>query len=98
MHHVYKIEINGIIRYIGYTTDVIKREKQHKTAFKSNLKKLLYKNIYHYHPEYEISLELIKTYKTKTDAIRYEALLILQDYFSPNPTLWQSAPRAIKYF
>lgn len=97
MHYVYQIKFSGIIRYIGITTNPKLREQQHKRGVKSNLKKLLYQNIYHYHPNEEIILEVIKTYKTKGDATRYEALLILQDYFSNN-NLWQSPPRSIKYY
>jgi predicted GIY-YIG superfamily endonuclease len=99
MYYVYSIEIDNITRYIGITKDIKAREKQHNYGLKSGISKHLYQNISHHHPGHTITLNVLKIYKTKTDAVRYEAYLILQDYFNNSPRiLWQSPPRVVKYF
>jgi predicted GIY-YIG superfamily endonuclease len=99
MYYVYSIKIDNIIRYIGITKDIIKREKQHNYGIKTGIKKRFYENMSHYYPNQTVSLEVLKIFKTKTDAARYEAHLILLDYFNNSPKeLWQSPPRVIKYF
>lgn len=98
MYSVYQIKIDNVVRYIGITNNIKIRQAQHRRGVKSNLKKLLYQNINQYHPGEEVSLEVIKTYKLKGEAMRYEALLILTEYFSTNNELWQSPPRTIKYY
>lgn len=91
-YSVYYIEINGIKRYIGHTNDLKRREKEHnQRCFKTENKKLLYHNIKNETGEKNIILKLIKIFTTKTEAKRYEALLILLDHFGEK-NLWQKVP------
>lgn len=87
---VYKIEIDGIIRYIGHTNNIKRRQTQHNYLFKKGKKKELYDNI----TDRSIRLVLtpLREFKSKTDAKRYECLLILQDFFD-NKLLWQKPPQ-----
>ena len=94
---IYCIVIKGKIRYIGMTNDINKREAQHRLNLKKNKDNLLYKNIKHYNIDVELTLTPIKSFNNRSDAMRYEAYLILKDYFSDRH-LWNKPPRVIKYF
>ena len=92
MYFVYQIKVLDKIRYIGYTENLIKREKQHNyLCFKRDKKKELYDNIKKTN-QVEINLEVIKSFNNKVEAKRYECLLILEDYFT-NKELWQQVPK-----
>lgn len=92
MFWVYQIEIGGVIRYIGYTNDLIKREKQHNyLCFKTNKKKLLYNSVRKLGIK-EIKLKPLKPFKDKVDAKRWECYLILNDWFNGR-LLWQRVPK-----
>ena len=92
MHWVYRIEIAGVTRYVGYTQDIDSREKQHNyLCFKKAKKKVLYNNIRMTNTR-EIKLLPVKTFPTIIEAKRYEAYLILNDYFNKKE-LWQHIPR-----
>lgn len=98
MYIIYQIKVENIVRYIGITNNLARRQSQHRLGLKNNTNsKLLYNNLNHFHKGFIINLETIKTFSTKGEAARYEALLILQDHFGPKQ-LWQSPPRSIKYF
>lgn len=76
---VYKIEFNNKPIYIGYTKNLLQRQKQHKYAIKSKPNKL-----YKFARDNglkELILIPIKTFKTKTEAKRFECLTILQFHF-----------------
>jgi predicted GIY-YIG superfamily endonuclease len=92
MEYVYQITIDGVVRYIGRTNDIRRRQNEHNRHFRNDVVKELYNNIRLLHKEYIITLEPIKTFKRKTDTKRYECLLILQDYFG-SKILWQKCPR-----
>ena len=94
MHYVYKIEIIGKIRYIGYTQDIKSREKQHNyLCFSKGKNKILYNNIKRNFPMVnQIKLIVLKTFSTKLEAKRFECYLILNDYFTKRE-LWQRIPR-----
>lgn len=89
---VYKVTIDGTIRYIGYTCNLKQRQSQHNQLYKSGKKKILYNNLRRRKHEGDLKLEVLKTFTTKTRAKRYECYLILKDYFTKNE-LWQRIPR-----
>lgn len=94
MYYVYRIEVNKKIRYVGYTNNIIIREKQHNyLCFNKNKKKDLYNKIRQIHPNIkELKLNTIRTFTTKVEAKRFECLLILNDHFGSRE-LWQRVPR-----
>lgn len=89
---VYKIEVDGVIRYIGHTNNIKRRQTQHNYLFKKDKKKDLYYKIKLSHSEYKFNLVEIKRFKSKTEAKRWEALLILLDHFR-RKNLWQKPPQ-----
>lgn len=93
-YFVYEIEIAGTTRYIGYTENPQKREKQHNyLCYKKNKSKQLYQKIRDNHNDVlEIRLAVVKEFKSKIDAKRWECLMILEDYFNER-RLWQQVPR-----
>ena len=97
MIYVYSIKIGGVIRYIGVTDNITRREKEHIRGAKKGQGKYLYVRIKENAPEEIISLSIVNQFNNKGDAKRYEALLILQDFFGEKK-LWQSFPISIKYF
>jgi len=98
MNYVYQIKVGGVVRYIGITNDVKRRQSQHRRDLKNEKNKYLYKMIKETLLEpIEIELEVINEFINKGDASRYEAYLILKDYFNDRQ-LWQSFPISIKYF
>jgi predicted GIY-YIG superfamily endonuclease len=92
IYSVYGIDIEGITRYIGSTGDLKRREKEHNyLCFKKAKKKDLYDKIRALGSQTHITLYLIKTFKTRVEAKRFEALLILEDWFNER-NLWQKVP------
>jgi len=86
------IKVNGVVRYIGRTNDLERREKQHNyLCFKKQTKKQLYQEIRNY-PITDIKLQRVKSFQSKVDAKRWECYLILNDYFGKK-LLWQRVPR-----
>lgn len=96
-YSIYKIKVGGITRYIGYTDNLIRRQKEHIRDYKAGKDKYLYRMTRESLPETTYELLLIKEFSNKGDAKKYEALLILLNYFGER-TLWQSPPVAFKYF
>ena len=93
MECVYMIKVNGIVRYIGRTNDLVRREAQHNyLCFKKLTKKQLYKEIRKYETLTTIKLQKVKSFQSKVDAKRWECYLILNDYFGKKQ-LWQTVPR-----
>ena len=93
MFWIYRIDIDKKTRYIGYTEDIDRREKQHNyLCFSKHKKKQLYDNIKRHTKATTITLTPIKTFRTKVEAKRYECFLILSDYFTKKE-LWQRVPR-----
>lgn len=93
---VYEIRIDGIIRYIGYTDSFKRRKAQHINLISKDTTKYLYKKINELtSPKIEIVIN--KEFENKGDAKRWEAYLILNDYFGKKQ-LWQSFPVSFKYF
>ena len=77
---VYRIEVNGTVRYVGITCTLKRRQTQHNTG----LKKGEVKELYDFLRAEEIeTIELIpvQQFPTRVMAKRYECLLILQDLF-----------------
>lgn len=94
---VYNIKVDGVIRYIGYTDNLKRRKSQHMRSLKiGDEKKYLYKKINELMTP-TIEIEVSKEFDNKGDAKRWEAYLILHDYFN-NKELWQSFPISFKYF
>lgn len=92
MFWVYKIEIGGIVRYIGYTNDLERRVKEHNyLCFKKEKKKKLYDNI-RINGGDKIELLVVGSFRNRIDAKRFECFMILKDYFSDR-LLWQSVPK-----
>lgn len=88
---VYKIDIENTTRYIGHTNDLERRSAEHnRGCFKRPQKKIFYEKVRWTECEY-LELQVVRIFRTKTEAKRYEALLILQDYFGKKQ-LWQKVP------
>lgn len=87
---VYKIEIDNIVRYIGHTNNLKRRQTQHNYLLKKGVKKDLYDNISD--KSTKITLIPMREFKSKVDAKRYECLFILTDYFTQKK-LWQKLPK-----
>lgn len=97
MFYTYEIKINGQKRYIGMTSNIERRKKEHsKAALAEKPKKLLYKKMQELENP-EIEYAIIAEHEKKSDCARYEAMLILQDYFAEKE-LWQSPPFSFRYF
>ncbi len=95
---VYKIEVNGVIRYIGRTNDFKRRSNEHRRGLKKGLKKKLYDTIKEqFGEEYELSIEVLETFKTKVESKRYEMYLILKIWWENKPEfpLYQTIPPII---
>ena len=101
---VYKIVIEGVVRYIGRTNNIKGRTYQHKRDLKGRFNglgtpKKFYDNlILNYRDKGlewildQIILIPIKDFKTKILSKRWEMFIILEYYFSDNNTLWQKVP------
>ena len=87
---VYKIQIDGVARYIGHTNNLKRRQTQHNYLFRKGKSKLLYDNIKD--KTTELILIPIKEFKSKVEAKRWECLLILLDHFGEK-LLWQKPPQ-----
>lgn len=96
MYYIYQIKINGVVRYIGYTNNPKRRFTQHKRLLLNGDKKYFYKKIREL-TEPDLQIETIAEFDNMGDAKRWEAFLILDDYFS-HKNLWQSFPVSFKYF
>jgi len=95
---VYRIVIDGYVRYVGVSNNVVRRGKEHVRAFKKGDSKYLYKKMREGGlDESYLILEVISDELTILDARRLEAKIILEDYFS-GKYLFQSAPFSFKYF
>ena len=103
-HIVYKIEIEGVVRYIGRTNNLKTRQWQHRNAFKKRFNgygtpKRFYDSLILNYKDRglewildQIILIPIKDFKTKILSKRWEMFVILEYYFSDNNTLWQKVP------
>lgn len=96
LYVVYQIKIDGVVRYIGTTNNLKRRQTQHNYLFRKGNTKQLYENIRLYNKDNNIVLEEIYSSTNKTEAMRYEALLILKDWFG-DKTYWQTPPVNFKY-
>ena len=96
MYIVYQIRIDGVVRYIGSTNNLKRRQTQHNYLFKKGDMKKLYQNIRLYGRDNNIVLEERFKSDNKTEAMRYEAFLILKDYFDDR-SYWQTPPTNFKY-
>lgn len=96
MYYVYVIIAGGKWRYVGITNNPKTREGQHRRGLKSGDTKELYQKFRSNGIE-DIKLKVIKQLPNKVEAMRLEAYLILQDYFS-DKNLWQSPPFSFRYF
>lgn len=98
MYYVYSIKIDGRRRYIGMTNDIKRRAAEHNRDSKApNPKRKFYKMVQKNHPDAKLTLDIMATYDSKLAASRYEAYLILDDYFNRGD-LWNKPPVIIKYF
>lgn len=88
---VYSINYLNSPIYIGYTSNITKREKQHNYLFTKEKKKDVYDYLKSLNLNDKIVLIPIKEFKSKSEAKRYEMLLILNDYFSTK-SLKQKVP------
>lgn len=97
-YFVYEIVLNGTRRYVGITNNIKRRQAEHRRDVnKSNLKKYFYKMIVDYDLSREIVLNRIYAFDNKTEAMRMEAKLILDDWFEERK-LWQHPPYSFKYY
>ena len=77
---VYKIEVNSVVVYIGYTKDLKRREYQHNYNLKKGYKKELYDFLRGINID-DVKLISLASFKRKTDAKRFEMYLILHYKF-----------------
>lgn len=96
IYYLYEIIINDTRRYIGITNDLKRRQREHNRGLKNGDKKYLYHKLQDNDIQ-EVDLKLIEEFNNKSDAMRMEAYLIIEDWFS-NRQLWQSPPIGFKYF
>ena len=101
---VYKIVIEGVVRYIGRTNNIKTRTYQHKRDLKGRFNglgapKRFYDSLILNYKDRglewildQIILIPIKDFKTKILSKRWEMFVILEYYFSDNNTLWQKVP------
>lgn len=93
MEYVYHIRVNGIVRYIGRTNNIKRREAEHNhLCFVKKTPKELYSGIRNYPSILEIKIIVTKVFDNKVQAKRWECFLILKDYFGEKK-LWQRVPR-----
>ena len=90
IYTVYKIEVDGITRYIGHTNNLKRRQTQHNYLFRKGKSKDLYDNITD--RDYKFKLIPLREFKSKVEAKRWECLLILTDHFG-DKLLWQKPPQ-----
>jgi len=86
MYVCYKIEIEGIIRYVGMTNNLSRREYQHKTDCFNEKSKQYNKKLYkwireHNYTNDDIVLIPIYNSRNRVECKRYECRLILNDFF-----------------
>lgn len=94
--YVYEILVNDQRRYVGYTNNIKRRKKQHFKGINSDDKKTLYVAIRNLKNP-QIDINVIGVFEKSIEAKRWEAHLVLSDYFS-DKKLWQSVPTTFKYF
>jgi len=86
MFTVYRINHKKKAIYIGYTNNIDRRCKEHNY----HLKKGTMKEMYDYLRKKKVSkivLEPLRTFKSKTEAKRFEMLMILMYHFGTYRTL-----------
>lgn len=91
-YSVYFIQVAGVLRYIGYTSNIKRREYTHNYLLKKGTDKKLYNIIREKYPNMTIELQVIDEFDSKTRAKQFEALIILYDSFNEGQ-LWQTIPR-----
>ena len=94
---VYEIKVDGVRRYIGVSNNINRRFKEHLRDFNKKDKYLYRMCRESGLNESHLVLNEITEDLPVLDARRYEAFLILQDYFSER-LLYQSPPFSFKYF
>jgi predicted GIY-YIG superfamily endonuclease len=94
--YVYEVVVNGNRRYVGFTNNIKRRKKQHFKGINSDDKKALYVAIRELKTP-QIDINVIGVFEKSVEAKRWEAHLVLLDYFS-DKMLWQSIPTTFKYF
>jgi len=101
MYYVYEIRIKGVTRYIGYSNNLDEREKTHiYNCYNSNskqYKKEFYSFLREIYPDKiegikQLILVPIYESKNKAECKKFEAFMILTDYFG-NKNLKQSVPK-----
>lgn len=104
-YQVYKIEVDGELRYWGYTSNLKQRQYKHNYLLKKDHKKELYNKIRELYPNtnggYNIELKVIKwpgmDNMNKISAKRLECYLILSEWLisiqnNKDFKLWQKIP------
>jgi len=93
IYTVYKIEVNGIVRYIGRTNNLHRRSLSHNNLFKKGFDKELYNKLREEGFEGKIELLPIHICGNKVESKRFEMYSILVDYFKfEGKNLWQNIP------
>ena len=77
---VYKIEVDSVVVYIGYTKDLKKREYQHNYSLNKGYNKELYTYLRSM-SIFNVKLVEVASFNRKTDAKRFEMYLILHYKF-----------------
>lgn len=79
---LYKIEIDGVVRYWGITNDLKRRQNQHNRGIRTGIKKELYDWLRENSID-EVELIPHAEYKNRVEAKRNEMYLILTDWLGP---------------
>ena len=95
-YYVYEIKIDDVVRYIGTTNNLKRRQTQHNYLLRKGHTKELYEKIRLYSNDKNIVLDVRFETNNKTEAMRYEALLILKDWFD-DKKYYQTPPTSFKY-
>jgi len=97
VYFVYSILYRNKCIYIGKTNNIVKRRYQHQTAYRKGADKELYNYLRSVNYDGSFDLVIIQIFSDEKEAIRYEAFLVLRDYFSGTRQLMQSIPNISKY-
>ena len=89
-HWVYRIVVDDVTRYVGITKRWEARQREHNIALQDGTDRLIY-NFLRREGVTQIVLLPIREFSNRTDAKRYEAMLIFQDYFTYQ-NLYQKPP------
>lgn len=94
MYVVYGIDILGVMKYVGMTNNIKRRQYEHRRMVSKSDKELY--TMMRLSKE-EPTLYILKEFEKKIDAVRFEAWLILDGYYNDRGLL-NDLPKGIRYY